>query len=138
MFNIVIRTSKLDNLLTANRQSYFSTLEARVFVNDLAVDPNAGNGQFTECTDSGYALQPVTFGAPYNADQDGAMDMDTIFYTMDHDAGDFDAYGVYLTDPNDGDEWVLAARFADKVPITAPGQILRVDGTYRNRRLPLA
>lgn len=137
--NIIVRTSKLPDLLTANRQSYLSTLEARIFKNDLnPVDPAGSNSQFVEATDTGYAEQTATFGAPYLDGADGVMDLDTLFWTFNHDSGDWTAYGVWFTDPADSDEWVMAARFGTPVPITAAGQKLRLDGTYRNRQIPAA
>lgn len=139
MLNLIIRTSKLPALLAVDRQAYLSTLEARLFTNDLnPVDPAGSNAQFSEATDSGYAEQTATFGAPYQDDTDGAMDLDTLFWTLTHDVGDWTAYGVYFTDPNDADEWVMAARWPNPVPITAPGQKIRLDGSYRNRQIPAA
>lgn len=137
MAKLVINNAKKPQLLTEDRQAYLSSLDWRIFVNDLTPTSSTSLGSFTEATDSGYAPGTFTFGSPtLNGSDQGEMEGDPVDYTFTHDVGDWTIYGIYGTDPADSDEWVIAQRLGTAIPVVAPGQIFQVTPLYTTDQEP--
>jgi len=136
MGQIIIRDSAKANLLTQDRQTYLSTLKARIYVNNTTPDPALGNGQFTECSDSGYSPQIPTFGAPVNTGGKGVMTAPNLVNTVTLSGGGFTGYGVYYTDPANAEEWVYGFRGAAPIVITLAGQNMVIAPRWENDSEP--
>lgn len=104
---------------------YLATLELHVFVNDYTPTPAMVITDFDEPTDGGYPMTPpIPTWAPavIAAGKAVAVASETLYVWM-HDAGTFNVEGAYLTDPNDGDVPVLAARRDTPFVVEAAGQV---------------
>lgn len=105
-------------------RAFLNSLELRLYVVPLTLSgtvmPNLGD----ECTDGGYALAANPFPNAFAAFSTWARAVGiNQVWTFDHDGGDFTCEGIFWTDPNDGDETIMACAADVPFDVTAPGQI---------------
>ena len=140
MAKLVINNAKKADLLQVDRQTYLESLDWRLFVNNLTPTSDSVNGDFTECTDTGYGpLSPTfdTFSLQGSGNTAvGRMSGPPLTNTMDHDSGDYVIYGQYATDPSDSDVWVFAQRFTTPLNVVAAGQQVQVLPKWDTTQIP--
>jgi len=105
---------------------WLNTLELHLFINDVEPDGETVVGDLDECEDANYASFPVDDfdAAVINGDSNAETVAPMRVWQFDHDAGDFTVFGVYYTDPNEGESLAFSQRFSALVDITYAGQIL--------------
>jgi len=104
---------------------YLQTLEYRLYVNDIALDrdtmPEVGTD---ECIDGGYAPAVLPYPNPFADAGDRALATgDTLTFTFLLDNGAFTVYGLFATDPADGDSTVFAVPADAPFLFTVTGQV---------------
>lgn len=123
----IVLTNNGKVALIEEERTFLNGCTLRLFVNNYV--PVAGSvvGNFTECTDSGYAgFTPIGFAAAtLNGSNQGQILAPAVTWTFTHDVGDFTVYGYYVTRASDG-QVVYAERAASPFLVTAPGQTYTV------------
>ena len=118
---------------------YLDSLELRLFTANVVpsgtVQPSLGD----ECTDSGYtAAAPFanTFPTPAaTSGTRGATPVSVPTIVFSHGSGDFTVYGVFWTDPADGDATVMSQRMDVPFTCTAAGQVFVISGDFQDDTL---
>ena len=105
---------------------WLNTLELHLYVNDVEPEGDTVVADFDECVDANYAsfLVDDFADAAINVDDNAETVAPMRVWQFDHDAGDFTVFGIYYTDPNDGDSLACSQRFSALVDVTYAGQIL--------------